>query len=185
MTEKIEFVKNTYNKDVFACVTDNENKMVAMRTELESKYNILTYGCSAHYANLVAGKAIEPNTKSRVVHIQKHFRNHHRAHGLLKEKGGQQPKIPLEVRWNSYYDTLVSFMANINIYVDVCTDHYDDESVVDVTTRNFIEDINLRVNVRHELTLMKKFSIAVDKLQSENCRYYKSETNYFKLTFIL
>ncbi len=43
--------------------------------------------------------------------------------------------------------TLESFMANTNIYIDICTEYYNDDSVVNLTTKEFIEEIYFRVNV--------------------------------------
>lgn len=50
--DSIKTCENKFGKKVFAICTDNENKMVKMRTSLSEIYpSIITYGCSAHYLN--------------------------------------------------------------------------------------------------------------------------------------
>lgn len=70
---------------------------------VHDKYpHILTYGCSAHYLNLLDVK-ITPNVLPKhIVEVQKYFRHHHQSHGWLKEKRGVMPQLPNETRWNSY-----------------------------------------------------------------------------------
>nr|XP_047131425.1 uncharacterized protein LOC124810501 [Hydra vulgaris] len=52
--EAIKHIKKVYEQDVFAICTDNENKMKKMKEILKEEYPLLlTYGCSAHYLNLV------------------------------------------------------------------------------------------------------------------------------------
>lgn len=52
--------------------------MVRMKELISEKYpSILTYGCSAHYLNLVE-KAVTPNSVMKhILPVQKYFRNHH------------------------------------------------------------------------------------------------------------
>lgn len=50
----IQAIKTNFNKDVFGVCTDNEAKMLSMRKIInEENPKILTYGCSAHYLNLL------------------------------------------------------------------------------------------------------------------------------------
>lgn len=66
---------------VFAVCTDSENKMIKMKELLTEKYpNLITYGCSAHYLNLVE-KEVTPRTLMKhIIEVQKYFRNHHQPH---------------------------------------------------------------------------------------------------------
>lgn len=66
---------------VFAVCTDNENKMNKMKEILKEKYpNLLTYGCSAHYLNLIEKEVTPKTILKHIVEIQKYFRNHHQPH---------------------------------------------------------------------------------------------------------
>lgn len=51
----IDRIKELYDKTVFACCTDNENKMKRMKQILSETKGIVTYGCLAHYMNVVQG----------------------------------------------------------------------------------------------------------------------------------
>ena len=76
--EKVEktiaHVKEKYGKDTFAIVTDNENKMTAMRTQVQRKYpKIITYGCASHYMNLVEGEVVNKQVLAQACHVNKYF----------------------------------------------------------------------------------------------------------------
>lgn len=67
--KEIDDVFEKYGHKVFAICTDNEAKMKKMRSLVkEAKPEILTYGCSAHYLNLVE-QAVTPTTA--LEHIKK------------------------------------------------------------------------------------------------------------------
>lgn len=54
--------------------------MKEMLKEDEQLDQIITYGCSAHYLNLLE-KVVTPQTiMKHVVEVQKYFRNHHQPH---------------------------------------------------------------------------------------------------------
>lgn len=50
--------------------------------------DIITYGCSAHYLNLLEKVVSPPTAMKPVVLVQKYLHNHHQPHGWVKEKGG-------------------------------------------------------------------------------------------------
>lgn len=83
----IEDLQKQYEIEVFALVTDNENKMKKMKNLLAEQYpDILTYGCSAHWVNLIE-KAVTPKSELKnIVEVHKYFRNNHQAHGWLKRR---------------------------------------------------------------------------------------------------
>lgn len=67
--KEIENIKTKFGKDVFAICSDNEAKMKKMRELVKkAKPGVLTYGCSAHYLNLVE-QAVTPTTA--IEHIKK------------------------------------------------------------------------------------------------------------------
>lgn len=63
---------------MFAVCTDNEMKMKRMKEIVKIAHpELLTYGCSAHYLNLIE-KEVTPKTITKhVIEVQKYFRNHH------------------------------------------------------------------------------------------------------------
>lgn len=97
--KNIEDLRQNYEVEVFAFVSDNENKMKKMKNLLEDIYpDLLTYGCSAHWLNLVE-KAVTPKSGLKyIIEIHKYFRNNHQAHGWLKEKNGLMPQLPNDTR---------------------------------------------------------------------------------------
>ena len=102
ITQAVKQLQEEYRKSVFATCTDNEAKMKKMRKLLEAKYpEMITYGCNAHYLALLQNDVSNKSVMKYIIEIQKFFRNVHLAHGLLKEKGGCQPQLPNETRWNS------------------------------------------------------------------------------------
>ena len=104
-----------------------------------------------------------------IVEVQKFFRNVHVAHGLLKEKGGKQPQLPNDTRWNSDIACLETFKANHALYVEVRTEFLEKEiSMPDNVARN-IDNIGLLREAGRLLDQVKKFGIALDQLQSETC----------------
>lgn len=90
LDDAIQEIKNDLGKTVFGVCTDNEAKMKNLRQLVSRKYpEILVYGCGAHYANLLEEDVNNSQVLKHVIEIQKYFRNVHKAHGMLKEKGGQ------------------------------------------------------------------------------------------------
>ena len=81
---------------VVGFVSDNENKMLRVRSILEEwrGKTFITYGCSAHYLNLVQAEATPSAIKNQLIEIQKYFRNHQRPAAQLKERGGKIPQLP-------------------------------------------------------------------------------------------
>jgi hypothetical protein len=52
-----------------------------MKEILKETYpNLITYGCSAHYLNLVEKEVTPKAILKQVVEVQKYFRNHHQPH---------------------------------------------------------------------------------------------------------
>lgn len=113
-----------YNKKVFAICTDNENKMKKMRELVSEKYpHIITYGCSAHYLNLVEKEVTPKTVLKHIIEIQKFFRNHHQPLGLVKDKKGKIPQLPNETRWNSLIACVDTFIENYSIYRDILSEN--------------------------------------------------------------
>ena len=58
---------------------ENASNMVKMRQQLaeDSDADIISYGCSAHYLNLLAKNVEISGVKEHIVQIVKYFQNHH------------------------------------------------------------------------------------------------------------
>ena len=106
-----------------------------------------------------------------VIQIQKIFKHVHSLHGKLKERGGTQPVIPNQTRWNSSKDCLFSFKKNRNIYVEIRSDllRVNDKKTLPEAIGRKVDDINIFRSAEHLLDQMTKFSVALDRLQSDTC----------------
>ena len=165
--EAIDELREEYSKEVFAVCTDNENKMKKMKDLVSNKYpDMLCYGCSAHYANLLEKDVSLPAVTKHVVEVNKYFRNVHVAHGLLKEKGGRMPQIPNDTRWNSEVDCLESFKDNHNIFMEIRAELMDD---MPNNIGRILDNIGIYREASRLLDDLKKFGVALDKLQSDTC----------------
>ena len=124
---------------------------------------ILTYGCSAHYLNLLE-KVVSPQAVMKhVVEVQKYFRSHHQPHGWLKEKGGVMPQIPNDTRWNSQNACLSTFTKNFYKYVEISNEHKIPDNISKI-----LNNIHLYKEV---VELQKQLSVvseALDALQSDS-----------------
>lgn len=107
--------------------------MKNMRQDLanESDENIIiTYGCSAHYMNLLAqditkygNKGNKPSVIEQEMSIRKYFRNHHLPKAWYEAAGGKALILPIEVRWNTYCDSLKSYINNWAILAKISEEY--------------------------------------------------------------
>lgn len=117
--EAIDYCKKDLGVEVFAICSDNENKMVKARELLEKEHKLITYGCSAHYLNLLANEVTNKTIMKHIIALHKFFCNHHKPHGWLKEKNGLMPQLPNETRWNSQAACLNTFIKNYALYLEI------------------------------------------------------------------
>ena len=98
--QSILAAEEKYGCHVIAFVSDSESKMVRVRQILQEwrGKEFMVYGCSAHYVNLVQSTATPTVLKSRLVEIQRFFRNHQRPAAKLKKLGGKIPQLPNDTR---------------------------------------------------------------------------------------
>ena len=78
------------------------------------KLNIVTYGCAADYANLLASDIhdIFINVSKHIQKIIKYFRNKHLPSAFLKKAGGSKLTMPIETRWKTLADSIESNLKN-------------------------------------------------------------------------
>lgn len=162
--EDIMKLKEQFNKETFAICTDNENKMISMREIVKQHYpKILTYGCSAHYLNLLEKEVTPQTVLKHIVEIQKYFRNHHRPHSWLREIGGKEPQLPNDTRWNSQIDCIETFLFNYHKYREIIKENKDE---IDPSIVSKIDNMNIYKNCLDLKEQLKVVGEALDKLQS-------------------
>lgn len=167
----IQNVEKKYNCEIKSIVTDNAKNMEKMRQDLELKYEsenscLISYGCSAHWLNLL-GQDITPDTIIKhVVEVHKYFRNHHAPSAWLKEcKECVSPQLPGSTRWNSQLTCLETFERNHNSYIKVSNDHLQEMDQCIVAR---IRDFNLLQQVKDLIMQLTPVSRALDTLQSNS-----------------
>ena len=86
LKESKKFAEEVFGCSVRTVVTDNAKNMERMRTELTKEDSIvLSYGCLAHWLNLLGQDLTPIALMKHVTDINKYFRNHHIPSALLKD----------------------------------------------------------------------------------------------------
>lgn len=171
--DSIRQCEDKYKRKVFAFCTDNENKMVKMRSELNKTFpELVTYGCSAHYLNLVEKEVAPKSIIKHVIEIQKFFKYHHMPHGWLKaKKHSKMPQLPNDTRWNSQVDCVDTFLHNYSIYREIISENEDYFDKGDAEAKQVREKINNMGIYTNALDLQKQLrsiGLALDKFQSDS-----------------
>ena len=179
--EEVAMSAVTSTEQRFGCkvgtfVTDNASNMVKMRRQLEADSitpdgNIISYGCSAHYFNLLAKDVEIPGVTEHIIQIVKYFRNTHLPAAWYKVAGGKKLVLPLDVRWNTLADCLQSYLDNWATILKVCEEHRDS---IDVIVARKVQDLSIKRNAENYLKRMKPIAIALDKVQSDSCKLSES-----------
>lgn len=164
--QSIEECKLKFGKQIFAVCTDNEYKMEKMRDLIKEHHpNVLMFGCSAHFLNLVAKEISPTSILNQVVEVQKYFRNHHKPHGWLKDYDCLMPQIPNNTRWNSHKMCISSFLHNYHKYVTIASEHQDQ---FETRIAKILDNVAI---YKECLTLNKQLDIissALDELQKDS-----------------
>jgi len=124
---------------------------------------IIAYGCSAHMLNLLSADVEVSDVKDEIVTIAKYFRNRQRPAAWFKTAGGSNLSLPIDVRWNTVSDAILSFLKNRGILVQVCQDHKDD---IDPPIVERVNDVTFANKAKIYTDLMKPISVALDRAQS-------------------
>ena len=90
-----------YGCKVVGFVSDSESKMVRVREILKEwrGEEFITYGCSAHYLNLVQSEVDPPAVAGQIMEVQKFFRNHQKPAAKLSSLGGVIPQLKNDTRY--------------------------------------------------------------------------------------
>lgn len=140
--------------------------MVAVRRLLQIwRPSLIVYGCSAHYMNLVEAKATPKSIMSKIIAVNRYFRDHQRPAGVLKENGGVSPQLPNETRWTSQRAAFQSFVINHPLMVQI-RDSYESEIKDEI--RIILDDRQVLVEAKRMLKQLESVSQALNLLQSDS-----------------
>ena len=168
-SEAVRFTEEQFACRIGSFVTDNAANMLKMRKNLadDSESDMVSYGCSAHYMNLLAKDVEVSGVKEHVVHIIKFFRNGHLPAAWYQAADGKMLVLPLDVRWNTLSDCLRSYLDNWSILLKVCAEHRDD---IDKSIAAKVTDFGLKRNAEDYLQRMRPIAVALDTIQSDSCK---------------
>lgn len=149
-------------------VSDNANNVAKMRQLLENRVDldVITYGCSAHVLNLLAGDCQFPNVKEHVLVIVKYFRNNHFANALYRASEAPKLIMPAETRWNSLVHCLEAYIKGWPVILRICEDNREK---IDSNVQGKVTNFMLKRNVEDMITILKPISVTLDKMQSNKC----------------
>ena len=74
--------------------------------------------------------------------------------------------LPQDVRWNTLADCLQSYLDNWPILLKVCEEH---RGSIDSTVARKVQNIGIKRNAEDYLQRLKPISVALDKVQRDNC----------------
>ena len=117
-------------------------------------------------AALLISRAQIKGVKEHVVHVVKYFRNVHLPAAWYKAAGGKRLVLPQDVRWNTLADCLQSYLDNWPILLKVCEEH---RGSIDSTVARKVQNIGIKRNAEDYLQRLKPISVALDKVQRDNC----------------
>lgn len=168
VTSSVRTTEENFKCKILSFVTDNTANMVSARNILHEELGFegLAYGCTAHILNLLAKDLVETDITKHVTNILKYFRNHHLPKAWYHAEGGSALVLPLEVRWNTYCDSLESYLKNWSILTKVCEDH---RAEIDNEISSKILNIGLKRNVEDMIAILKPIATAIDVVQKNNC----------------
>lgn len=114
VSDSIKKIETLYECVVGSVVTDNAANMVLMRKYVSKSINkIISYGCSAHFLNLLAKDFENPAATKYVERVVKYFRNNHFARAKFNElQTAGNLVLPLEIRWNTMCECLEKYLGN-------------------------------------------------------------------------
>lgn len=164
----IKKAKTKFGCKVTAFVTDNAKVMEKTRKLLqleESTKDLIVYGCSSHWLNLL-GQDLTPDAVIKpVIKIQKYFRNHHLPAGWLQEyPESVKPQLQCDTRWNSQLACIDTFLKNRPFFQKIVEEHEDS---IERDIANLINNYNLYKQCKDLMTQIKPISVGLDKLQRD------------------
>ncbi|CAH2090930.1 unnamed protein product [Euphydryas editha] len=164
--QSIKKTEEYFRVKVRSFVTDNTGNVTKMRRELEMQedIDIIQYGCSAHFLNLLAEDVEVKEVTKHVINVVKYFRNKHLPAAWYKGAKGKKLVMPIGVRWNSIRDTVRSFVENRGILVQICQNHRD---AIDRDIYRIVNDIQIANNSLDLLARLDPIAKALDRSQRD------------------
>ena len=142
---------------------------------------MIVYGCAAHFVHLIE-KEVSPRTViSKIVEVQKYFRNHHLPQGWLREKGGKKPQIPNDTRWTSKLATFDTYPKNQNIYHEICIEHSEE---IPLHIFKILNNPNIYMEAMNLYKQLELVCFALDssrKIVAAWGKLFMNGSNYFRL----
>ena len=133
---------------------------------MKNLHTLVTYGCLAHWLNLLGQDLTPTQVMKHVTDVNKYFRNHHIPAALLKTQlGSVRPQLPGDSRWGSQLSSCETFLKNRTHYLQIVQDHGDD---VDRSVAQKIMDMNLFRQVRDLASQLQPISEAITRAQKDN-----------------
>ena len=102
-------IKEKYNTNVFAVVSDNVSSMLCMGKMIDSWH--LT--CNSHSGDLLAKAVVNHSFSTKVTQVLKTFKSSQLERKLTK-LGGKRIVLPGDTRWCSYRDAFRYCLENLN-----------------------------------------------------------------------
>ena len=153
-----------------------------MREELKKEHeNLVVYGCSAHWLNLLGVDLTPESTMKDITTIQKFFKGKHKPIAWLAEcPNSVKPQLAGDTRWKSQLTCIKSYITNRPHYVKICLDHEDD-ACMDKDTAKLIMNTNLYKTARTLAERLRPVSLALDTCQSDSSSLADATHAWIKL----
>ena len=142
--------------------------------------NLVVYGCSAHWLNLLGGDLTPDSTMKDIITIQKFFKNKHKPIAWLAEyKESVKPQLFGDTRWKSQLTCIDSYIHNRPYYVKISLDHEDE---MDKDVSKLIMNTNLFKTARSLAERLRPIAFALDTCQSDSSSLADATNAWIKLS---
>ena len=161
----VENSESTFKFKVVGFVTDNTGNVTKLRRNLQNSpvcSDISMYGCGAHILNLLGKDLQNKSVIDNVVTINKYFRNHHLPKAWLNEKHSKVLYLPSEVRWNTVFKCLDSYIEAWPHMMSVVEEHREE---VSSNIYQFVTNIGLKRSAEDYRKVLHPIAVALDKMQ--------------------
>ena len=166
LKQSIAKAEDNYGFKVRTVVTDNAKNMERIGEALkEEDPDLVTYGCLAHWLNLLGQDITPADVMEHVVDINKYFRNHHIPGALLGAYEGI-PQLPGDTQWKSQLSCLQSYLTNRPYIITISQEHADD---IDSQIAQKVLNVGIFRIVRNLVSQLQPVTMALDKAQRDNC----------------
>lgn len=176
----IQSCEEKFNIKVRSFVTDNASNVTKMRENLSKieDIDLVHYGCSAHLLNLLAKDLEMDEVNESVIKVIKYFRNKHLPAAWFKAGKGKKLILPQQVRWNTVFDSIKSYLDNRGILVQICQDHKDD---INDEICSLVNSGRLTKKCQNYNAVLGPIAIALDRMQSDMCTISIAVEIWYKL----